>query len=42
MATSSVRGDPARLRYHGVAPLKATCHPIPGEQRLNPTFRKAL
>jgi len=38
----AVREGPARLRYDGVAPLKTACHPIPGEKRLNPSFRKAL
>jgi alkylated DNA repair protein (DNA oxidative demethylase) len=37
----AVWGGPARLRYHGVAPLKAGQHPLLGGQRLNLTFRKA-
>lgn len=36
-----VWGGPARLRYHGVAPLKAGHHPVLGGQRINLTFRKA-
>jgi DNA oxidative demethylase len=36
-----VWGGPARLRYHGVAPLKAGLHPLLGEYRINLTFRKA-
>ncbi|HVK56498.1 MAG TPA: DNA oxidative demethylase AlkB [Burkholderiales bacterium] len=36
-----VWGGPARLRYHGVAPLKAGSHPLLGEHRINLTFRKA-
>jgi alkylated DNA repair protein (DNA oxidative demethylase) len=36
-----VWGGPARLRYHGVLPLKAGHHPAFGENRLNLTFRKA-
>lgn len=36
-----VWGGPARLRYHGVMPLKAGHHPVLGEQRINLTFRKA-
>jgi alkylated DNA repair protein (DNA oxidative demethylase) len=37
-----VWGGPARLRYHGVLPLKDGNHPILGRQRVNLTFRKAL
>jgi alkylated DNA repair protein (DNA oxidative demethylase) len=37
----AVWGGPARLRYHGVAPLKAGNHPALGGQRINLTFRKA-
>lgn len=37
----AVWGGPARLRYHGVMPLKEGCHPLLGEQRINLTFRKA-
>ncbi len=36
-----VWGGPARLRYHGVAPLKQGSHPLIGEARINLTFRKA-
>jgi alkylated DNA repair protein (DNA oxidative demethylase) len=37
-----VWGGPSRLRYHGVAPLKPSSHPLLGECRINLTFRKAL
>jgi alkylated DNA repair protein (DNA oxidative demethylase) len=36
-----VWGGPARLRYHGVRPLKDGVHRILGRQRINLTFRKA-
>jgi alkylated DNA repair protein (DNA oxidative demethylase) len=36
-----VWGGPARLRYHGVAPLKEGNHPLVGGYRHNLTFRKA-
>lgn len=36
-----VWGGPARLRYHGVLPLKGGVHPLLGEQRINLTFRVA-
>jgi alkylated DNA repair protein (DNA oxidative demethylase) len=36
-----VWGGPARLRYHGVMPLKMGHHEVYGEQRINLTFRKA-
>ncbi|NYF80609.1 DNA oxidative demethylase AlkB [Granulicella arctica] len=36
-----VWGGPARLRYHGVNPLKEGSHPIVGGFRFNLTFRKA-
>lgn len=36
-----VWGGPARLRYHGVMPLKAGHHAVLGQQRINLTFRKA-
>jgi alkylated DNA repair protein (DNA oxidative demethylase) len=36
-----VLGGPARLRYHGVGPLKDGHHPATGRQRFNLTFRKA-
>jgi DNA oxidative demethylase len=35
-----VWGGPSRLRYHGVAPLKADHHPAFGAHRINLTFRK--
>jgi DNA oxidative demethylase len=36
-----VWGGPARLRFHGVAPLKDGVHPLLGRRRINLTFRKA-
>jgi len=36
-----VWGGPARLRYHGVLPLKEDSHPALGKRRINLTFRKA-
>ena len=36
-----VWGGPARLRYHGVAPLKTGHHALLGDCRINLTFRKA-
>ena len=36
-----VWGGPARLRFHGVNPLKPAHHPLLGECRVNLTFRKA-
>jgi len=36
-----VWGGAARLRYHGVMPLKPNQHATLGEQRINLTFRKA-
>ena len=36
-----VWGGPARLRYHGVMPLKESFHPLAGRNRFNLTFRKA-
>ena len=36
-----VWGGPARLRYHGVMPLKEGYHSLVGEHRINLTFRKA-
>jgi alkylated DNA repair protein (DNA oxidative demethylase) len=36
-----VWGGPARLRYHGVGPVKPGVHPRAGAQRWNLTFRKA-
>ena len=35
-------GGPARLRFHGVLPLKDGEHPLAGRRRINLTFRKAL
>ncbi len=37
-----VWGGPARLRYHGVLPLKDGTHPILGSYRFNLTFRRAV
>lgn len=37
-----VWGGASRLRFHGIAPLKAGTHPFLGEQRINLTFRQAL
>jgi alkylated DNA repair protein (DNA oxidative demethylase) len=36
-----VFGGPSRLRYHGVAPLKAARHPFAGPARINLTLRRA-
>ena len=36
-----VWGGPARLRYHGVLPLRESDHALLGRQRINLTFRKA-
>ncbi|HEX6999326.1 MAG TPA: DNA oxidative demethylase AlkB [Gammaproteobacteria bacterium] len=36
-----VWGGPARLRYHGVAPIAEGMHPFAGARRFNLTFRKA-
>ena len=36
-----VWGGPARLRHHGVLPLRAGHHPLIGGYRINLTFRKA-
>ena len=36
-----VWGGPARLRYHGVMPLKEGHHPLLGGYRVNLTFRRA-
>lgn len=38
----AVWGGEARLRFHGVAPLKEGEHPALGRMRVNLTFRKAL
>ncbi len=37
-----VWGGPARLRYHGVLPVKAAHHAVTGAHRLNLTFRKVM
>jgi alkylated DNA repair protein (DNA oxidative demethylase) len=37
----AVWGGPARLKYHGVAPLADGEHALLGRQRINLTFRKA-
>jgi alkylated DNA repair protein (DNA oxidative demethylase) len=36
-----VLGGEARMRYHGVLPVKPGFHPMTGGQRINLTFRKA-
>lgn len=36
-----VWGGPARLRYHGILPLKEGHHPLVGDHRINLSFRKA-
>ncbi|MDP3226805.1 MAG: DNA oxidative demethylase AlkB [Acidovorax sp.] len=36
-----VWGGPARLRFHGVLPLREASHPLTGAHRINLTFRKA-
>jgi alkylated DNA repair protein (DNA oxidative demethylase) len=36
-----VWGGPARLRFHGVLPVKDGIHPLVGRFRINLTFRKA-
>lgn len=36
-----VWGGPARLRFHGIQPVKAGHHPLTGACRLNLTFRHA-
>jgi alkylated DNA repair protein (DNA oxidative demethylase) len=38
----AVWGGPARLAYHGVAPLADGEHPLMGRQRINLTFRKVV
>jgi alkylated DNA repair protein (DNA oxidative demethylase) len=37
-----VWGGPARLRYHGILPLKEGRHPTLGSYRFNLTFRRAI
>ncbi len=36
-----VWGGEDRLRFHGIAPLRAATHPLTGEARFNLTFRRA-
>jgi len=36
----AVWGGPARLVFHGIAPLEDGEHPLMGRQRINLTFRK--
>ena len=36
-----VWGGPARLAFHGIAPLAQGAHPLLGDRRINLTFRKA-
>lgn len=38
----AVWGGPARLTFHGIAPLGDGDHPLTGHTRINLTFRKAL
>jgi len=38
----AVWGGPARLNFHGIAPLADGDHPLTGRCRINLTFRKAL
>jgi alkylated DNA repair protein (DNA oxidative demethylase) len=38
----AVWGGPARLAFHGVAPLADGEHPVMGRQRINLTFRKVM
>ena len=38
----AVWGGPARLAFHGIAPLPAGEHPLTGPYRYNITFRRAL
>ena len=38
----TVWGGPARLAFHGIAPLLAGEHPLTGPYRFNITFRRAL
>lgn len=37
-----VWGGAARLRYHGILPVKTESHPLTGEYRINLTLRKAI
>ena len=36
-----VLGGEARMRYHGVLPVRRAHHPLTGEERINLTFRRA-
>ena len=38
----AVWGGPARLAFHGIAPLADGEHPVMGAQRINLTFRKVM
>lgn len=38
----AVWGGPARVVYHGIAPLKDGHHPLTGSTRINLTFRKVF
>lgn len=38
----AVWGGPARMTYHGIAPLADGVHPLAGRRRINLTFRQAL
>lgn len=35
-----VWGGASRFAYHGVAPIKASLHPLTGDERINLTFRR--
>jgi DNA oxidative demethylase len=35
-------GGPARLRYHGVLPVKEGHHHLAGKHRINLTFRRVI
>ena len=37
----AVWGGVDRLRFHGVAPIRAATHPLTGQARLNFTLRRA-
>jgi len=37
----AVWGGVDRLRYHGIATLRAASHPLTGRERINFTLRKA-
>jgi DNA oxidative demethylase len=37
----AVWGGPARLRHHGVMPIKTGEHALTGPYRINMTFRRA-